>query len=80
MYRFNGFDGRLDRMLEAAVLVRFPPCRIPQDKGDLPGALRTQHSRVSCQVMESFTGFENRFKYSIGGTHTHTSAPNDRSV
>lgn len=38
MYRFNGFDGRLDRMLEAAVL-----------------------------VMESFTGFENRFKYSIGG-------------
>jgi predicted xylose isomerase-like sugar epimerase len=23
MYRFNSFDGRLDRMLEAAVLVRF---------------------------------------------------------
>ncbi len=76
MYRFNGFDGRLDRMLEAAVLVRSRPVAYRKTRATCPAhcahRARTHTTHVPCQVMESFTGFENRFKFSIGGTNTHT--------
>lgn len=66
MYRFNGFDGRLDRMLETAALV----CNSFYTSHFINQPIDRSHTSACCpymQVMESFIGFEDKFRYSIGG-------------